>query len=380
MTEQSNISSPEHSASLTLFLCGDVMTARGIDQILPHPGDPTLHEYYVKHASKYVFIAEQANGPIPRPVEFAYIWGAALDEFQHMKPDFRVINLETAITSSDDFWPDKGIHYRMHPGNIACLSAAGIDCCALANNHILDWGYAGLEDTLRALKHVGIATAGAGLTLAAAREPATLSRLDGRRVLVFSFGLSSSGIDSSWAAANTKPGVSLLPDLSADSTRQIGRQVERYKKTGDIVVASIHWGGNWGYGIPSHVQRFARELIDHCDVDVIHGHSSHHPKGIEVYRNRPIIYGCGDLLNDYEGIRGHREYRPELVLMYFPVFSASGTLERFTLTPMQIKHFRLRRPGSDDIDWMAAMLNREGSRMGTRVIRDDDSRLSVEWG
>jgi len=58
-----------------LFLCGDVMTGRGIDQILPHPCDPLLHESYVKSARDYIRFAEQANGRIPRAVKFSYVWG-----------------------------------------------------------------------------------------------------------------------------------------------------------------------------------------------------------------------------------------------------------------------------------------------------------------
>ena len=62
-------------------------------------------------------------------------------------------------------------------------------------------------------------------------------------------------------------------------------------------------------------------------IHVVHGHSSHHFKGIEVYRNRPILYGCGDFLNDYEGIGGHRRFRGELALMYFPILDpATGDL------------------------------------------------------
>jgi poly-gamma-glutamate synthesis protein (capsule biosynthesis protein) len=297
-----------------------------------------------------------------------------------MNPDFRIINLETGITRSDDYWPGKGIHYRMHPGNTGCLTAAGIDCCVLANNHVLDWGYAGLADTLRALAQNGIASTGAGPTLADARRPAILSREDGRRVLVFSFGLPSSGIASSWAATEKGPGVNFLPDLSADSARLVGSQVASYKNPGDTVVASIHWGGNWGYEIPAQTRRFARELIDHCAVDTVHGHSSHHPKGIEVYKDKPIIYGCGDMLNDYEGIEGHVGYRPDLALMYFPVFDGSGRLARFTLAPMQIRRFCLQHPSSDDVGWIAATLDREGSHLGTRVVREGETGLRVEWG
>jgi hypothetical protein len=93
-------------------LCGDVTTGRGIDQVLAQPCDPTLHEDYVASAKDYVSLAEQANGPIPRNAEPSYVWGAALDELNRMRPDARIINLETAITRSDDY-ARKGINYRM---------------------------------------------------------------------------------------------------------------------------------------------------------------------------------------------------------------------------------------------------------------------------
>ena len=80
-----------------LFLCGDVMTGRGIDQVLPHPSDPLLHEGYASSALRYVELAERANGPIPRPVDFAYVWGDALTELERRRPDVRIVNLETAV-------------------------------------------------------------------------------------------------------------------------------------------------------------------------------------------------------------------------------------------------------------------------------------------
>ncbi len=67
---------------MKIFLCGDVMTGRGIDQILPEPCGPVLYEDYVRSALGYLQLAERANGPIPRPVDFDYIWGAALDEWK----------------------------------------------------------------------------------------------------------------------------------------------------------------------------------------------------------------------------------------------------------------------------------------------------------
>jgi poly-gamma-glutamate capsule biosynthesis protein CapA/YwtB (metallophosphatase superfamily) len=141
--------------ALTLFLCGDVMTGRGIDQILPHPGKPRLFEACVHSALGYVQLAEEKNGPIARPVDFAYPWGDALDAWRRAAPDLRIVNLETAVTTSDDAWPGKGIHYRMHPANLPCLAAARIDCCVLANNHVMDWGGQGLKETLCSLRGAG---------------------------------------------------------------------------------------------------------------------------------------------------------------------------------------------------------------------------------
>ena len=163
------------------------MTGRGIDQILPHPGDPQIREPYVVSANHYVTLAEAINGPIPRPVAFDYIWGEALVELAHIQPDARIINLETSITESRTLWP-KGINYRMNPANGPCISAARIDVCSLANNHVLDCRYPGLEDTIETLKHSHIALAGAGRDATGAQAPAIKDIAGRGRIIVFGFG------------------------------------------------------------------------------------------------------------------------------------------------------------------------------------------------
>lgn len=364
---------------LTLFLCGDVMIGRGIDQILPHPAPPRLHEGYLTSARQYVEIAEQANGPIPKPVSYDYIWGDALEELERVGPDFRIVNLETAVTVSEA-WHPKGINYRMHPDNIPCLSAAGIDCCALANNHVLDWGETGLIETLRTLEAADIKITGAGRNQVQAEAPAILEVPSKGRVLVFAFGDVSSGAPPSWAASGTRPGINLIPNLSTATAERIAKRVRTLRRPGDVVVVSIHWGGNWGYEIPSRQRAFARALIDGGGADILHGHSSHHPKGLEVYRNRPILYGCGDFLNDYEGIGGYEDFRDDLTLMYFPsVDSDGGVLESLTMIPMQIRNFRLNQPAKKDIEWLAALLDRESRRFGARVESDEKGRLHLRW-
>src|SRR5215475_14437759 len=113
-------------SAISLFLCGDVMTGRGIDQVLPHPVNPVLYEPYLHDAREYVELAETAHGPISRPVACDYIWGDALEELERAGVDSRIVNLETSITTAEQACP-KGINYRMHPDNIGCISAARID-------------------------------------------------------------------------------------------------------------------------------------------------------------------------------------------------------------------------------------------------------------
>ena len=363
---------------VTVFLCGDVMTGRGIDQILPHPSDPRIYEQVVSDARTYVQLAEEVNGPIPGPVELSYIWGDALAELQHVAPDARIVNLETSVTRSDERWP-KGINYRMHPANVGCLTAAGIDVCVLANNHVLDYGYSGLVETLETLHRAGLKTTGAGRTLAEARRPAVVDLTADSRVVVHGFGTETSGIPASWAAAEDRPGVDFLFDLSDETVAAIEERVREVKQSRDVTIASIHWGLIGDTKCRSQHIRFAHRLID-GGVDIVHGHSSHHPRPIEVYRKRIIFYGCGDFLNDYEGIRGYEHYRADLVLMYFATLNpASGDLVQLRMTPMQIRQMRLNRAAPRDAEWLADRLARINMNFGSWVERAEDGSLFLRW-
>ena len=361
-----------------MFVCGDVMTGRGIDQILAHPNPPGIQEPCVRDARDYVELAEQANGPIPRSVASAYIWGDALPELQRRHSDARIINLETSITRSEEFWPGKGIHYRMHPENVACLTAAAIDICVLANNHVLDYSYAGLEETLEVLTAIGIKQTGAGRRLDEARQPAIVDLADHRRIVVFSVGVETSGIPPSWAADDNSPGVDLLPDLSHATVDTLLGRVRQVKRDGDIVVVSIHWGSNWGFEIPPSQIRFAHRLLD-GEVDLLHGHSSHHPRAMEVYRGKLVLYGCGDFISDYEGISGYEYYRDDLVLMYFPELDpATGQLLTLRMTPLRMRRLQLVHASSIESEWVRARLALASREFGSDFELTDEGQLILQ--
>ncbi len=244
------------SETIPLFLCGDVMTGRGIDQILPHPSDPHLYEQYVKDARRYVRLGE------------------------------------------------------------------------------------------------------------------------GVRLVVFGFGVPSSGIPYEWRASSQKPGLNLLPGLAQNATEEYASLIRKHTDPADMVLVSIHWGANWGYRIPISQRRFAHRLIDEAGVDLIHGHSSHHVKGIEVYRGKLIFYGCGDFINDYEGISGKEHFRGDLALMYFPQLDPqNGRLLGLEMVPLQRRNLQLRDAGDEDTRWLLEILNREGADLGTRFELSENRDL-----
>lgn len=290
------ITDEKQPAAVTLFLCGDVMTGRGIDQVLPHPGSPRLFEPYLNSALSYVDLAERLNGPIARRVAFAYIWGDGLNALARAAP-----------------WPGKGIHYRMHPANLPCLTAAGIDCCVLGNNHVLDWSYAGLDETRRTLRDAGIRHAGAGADLTQAQAPPC--SIWERRAASWSSARVRRAAASRRSGRRHRPGRGSTCCPTCRSRRSCG-----LRRASPLCDAPRIWwwcrctGVRTG-AIPDEHRRFAHGLIEHAAVDVVHGHSSHHLRALEVFRDRLILYGYGDLINDYEGIKGYAEYRADLGLM-----------------------------------------------------------------
>ncbi len=349
------------------------MTGRGIDQRLPRSVDPVLYEPYAKSAEQYVRLAERRSGPIPYTLTFEQLWGDAITELKEIDPDVSLINLETAATTWHEPWPEKGIHYRMHPDNVALLDTAGIDVCVLANNHTMDWGRPGLVETIRSIRSIRslrssqtnrsgqehkVSVSGAGLDAKSAALPVIRETQSGR-LLVFSYASTCSGTSLSWKATQGTPGINVLNGPGTASISNVIRDVRSHRKPGDRVVISIHWGDNWGYDIPSEQRTFAHSLVDAGAADIIYGHSSHHPKRIEIYEGRLILYGCGDLINDYEGIGGYEDYLDDLSLMYFSRIDAAGVLVSLEIAFMKIHRFSLCYPSEDEVAKLVEILNND---------------------
>ena len=205
--------------------------------------------------------------------------------------------------------------------------------------------------------------------------------IDERALGAFSLRACGAMVPQDWRATAEASGVNWLESLSREGADRISERIAADRHAADRVVVSIHWGGNWGYEVCREEREFAHRLIDAGAVDVVHGHSSHHPRGIEAYRHKLILYGCGDFLNDYEGIAGYESFRPELTLMYFLELDAgSGDLERLTLVPMSVHRLRIQHAPAEASRWLARTMDRECRRLGARVTRQGNGTLSLSPG
>jgi poly-gamma-glutamate synthesis protein (capsule biosynthesis protein) len=197
------------------------------------------------------------------------------------------------------------------------------------------------------------------------------------RVLLAACMTSDAGAPPDWAAGDDRPGVNLITP-SDEAADLIAHDFAAIRRPGDVAIVSIHWGRNWGYSVGEAQRAFARSLIRRAGVSVVHGHSSHHPKGLEVFEDGLILYGCGDFLNDYEGIGGYEAFRSDLVAAYLAsVDPANGRLRALEILPFQIRRFRLQRPSGGDLAWFGARLDRESAQFGTRIDLAPDGRLFV---
>ena len=201
--------------------------------------------------------------------------------------DLTLANFENPVLEDAVYHPDAATFtgdLRLMP----VLDQAGIDGVTLGNNHVLDAGVAGLEETLGHLDDAGIARAGAGMDLAEAREPMIFD-LGGTKIGVLSH-LSIPGYEWAWATETT-PGTAPLQE---DVLRE---DVERLRPRVDLVVVMPHWGVEYLAEPEPNQVELAHAAVD-AGADLIVGGHAHWPKGIEVYKGSPIYYGVGNFLLD----------------------------------------------------------------------------------
>ena len=201
--------------------------------------------------------------------------------------DLTLANLENPVVEGAVYHPEEAT-FTGDPRLMPILEDAGIDGVTLGNNHVLDAGVSGLEETLGYLDRAGIRRAGAGMGLAEAREPMTFD-LGGTRIGVLSH-LSIPGYEWAWATETTPGTAPLVEDV-------LREDVERLREEVDLVVVMPHWGREYlAEPEPDQVE-LAHAAVD-AGADLVVGGHAHWPKGIEMHEGAPIFYGVGNFLLD----------------------------------------------------------------------------------
>lgn len=366
--------------TFTLLLLGDVMLGRLIDQLLP---SSVSAEEDASHAASF-----RRRHPHLSNYTQLSPFGNALPLFK--SSSLVLANLETAATLHPEPWPNKVFNYRTHPANVRSLIDAGVSYVSLANNHTLDFKDQGLLDTVKAIKAAGIAHAGAGETAEETTKPAVLhlQRPNGAPLEVHCYSFSDHPSD--WA---NNP---LFNHLTYNATGQetLKKQLlapSPTTKPPALKVVSLHWGPNYAWHPAPEIRTLAKWLIDECDVDLIHGHSSHHIQGVEILphhdgRKALIVYGCGDFVDDYavnERFRNDLSAAWSVSVRESDSQGKSGTggkegdggkleITKLDVFPNRIKTFQanLLEPTDTDHQWVTRKFRELCKEMGTQV--DDE--------
>ncbi|EDP51861.1 scramblase family protein [Aspergillus fumigatus A1163] len=379
-----SIDMPSALRTFTLNFVGDVMLGRLVDQLWPQHVDNAHERRVVSYfIERYPYLSKYTHRDP---------WGSALPLFHNS--DLNLINLETSATTTNDPWPSKAFNYRMHPANAAALREARIDYATLANNHTLDFGTDGLVETVWTMKESKIAFAGAGETTDESRRPAVL-RLprcaeahaqDSHEQSSKSYSVhvyAASDHPRDWAVVPTFH----LIDYSARTREHLRTLLTSPPASTDtpekpaLKIFSVHWGPNYTWQPAEKIRSLAHFLIDECGVDIVHGHSSHHVQGVERYRRKLIIYGCGDFVDDYAL---NEEYRNDLGAVWRVCVreeqdeeeadpeSCRLVLDRLEIFPTRCDRFQvtLLDPDDDDHLWVKRKITQLSEDMGTKVRRD----------
>jgi len=287
------------------------------------------------------------------------IWGDCLPLLQSM--DLNLINLEAALTYSDEIVP-KVFNFKADPPKVRCLTEGEISIVNLANNHILDFGEEGLLETLDTLDQAGIKRVGAGRDLAEAKAPVVLEK---KGVKVGFLGCTDN--EPGWLATQDRPGTFYLKvgDFSA-----IQEAVAALRPQVDLLILSIHWGPNMRERPPQSFIQFAHKLIE-SGVDVLHGHSAHIFQGIEVYRERLILYDTGDFVDDYAVdpyLRNDRSF-------FFILEVSKKKLISLRLIPTRINQFQVNRAQDREAEEMCDRMQKLSKEFHTDLIEKNGELL-----
>jgi poly-gamma-glutamate synthesis protein (capsule biosynthesis protein) len=204
-------------------------------------------------------------------------------------PDVAVVNLESAVTDRGTA-QDKQYVFRAPAVALTALAAAGVDTATAANNHGLDYGAEGLEDTLAAEQSTGFDLIGIGHNGAEAYAPHRME-VNGQRIAAIA---ATQVLDEqfigTWTATDTQAGLASAKDVD-----RLVAAVAAARLDSDTLVVFLHWGVE-GETCPSPTQQtLAQQLVD-AGADIVVGSHAHRQEGAGRLGNAFVDYGLGNFV------------------------------------------------------------------------------------
>lgn len=318
------------SGTITIGLTGDVMLGRLVNENIKKSSD-------------------------------AYPWGTILPELK--RKDFILINLETTLTNSTTIVP-KVFNFKADPAVVKTLKIGNIQVVNLANNHSLDFGIEGLEETIATLNQAEIAHVGVGMNMSEAQKPVIIVR-NGVRIGII--GLTDN--EPTWIATNTKPGTNYISISSPP--KAVFEAVKDLKSKVDICIITIHCGPNMQEYPSEEFIRLAHRIVD-AGADIFHGHSAHVVQGIQKYKDRIIIYDSGDFVDDYAV---DPQLRNDLSFL-FSVEVEHYKLKRLILLPVIISNMQVNKAEGADAQLIIDLMKKRSIPFGT-LFEQEQNRLII---
>jgi poly-gamma-glutamate synthesis protein (capsule biosynthesis protein) len=227
-------------------------------------------------------IGDSYEGPSSKPFE-------SIKSIFENKSDI-IINLETAVTDRNDTpYLDKSYIYKINNSVLLELKKWNVTMVNLANNHALDYGDKGFEDTIFYLSKMNLSYFGAGQNITQARSGIISDYSHNTKIgfLGYFEYRSLYDLEYHFYAKNDKPGVAPL------NNENLKNDIIQMKKKSDIVIVSLHIGNNYNTNISKSHQNFCRYAID-AGADAVVCHSAHIVLPIEIYKGKPIFYSIGN--------------------------------------------------------------------------------------
>jgi poly-gamma-glutamate capsule biosynthesis protein CapA/YwtB (metallophosphatase superfamily) len=254
-----------------------------------NPMDEDFDEFTVGAPDRADVVRPDAFSTRTRRVEVDWAAvGADPDfPFRRIAPFFKsrdlvILNLETPLSTHPR---DNGL-FKSHPAYAKAIKDAGVSLLILSNNHIFDAGEPGFLDTLAALERAGLQVAGVGSSLEEARKGAW-REVKGTKLCLLSY---TQYCNSRFASlASGCPGILPL------DRRMMIEDIRAARPKADVLAVSVHWGIENQPAVHPVQIEIARQLVD-AGADAVVGHHPHVPHGIEIYRNRPIVYSLGNFI------------------------------------------------------------------------------------